>query len=173
MTDDLGVLGRLAGLSEDDFGYGRRLTELRDEMTATLGHRRTRELWKELSPIKRGRIQGERTYAPPALLVAVFDDARAHPDCQEWSNQKILDELGRGAHARWPLRFGATPAGISKSIGRALDGRAKREAEAKARAALLNRNLLADLLLTPDTKSGELLSETQKDGNKSPLRSSD
>lgn len=172
MNDDLGALGRLAALPADpDFGFGRRLMELRNEMVESLGSRRTRELWKELSPVKKGRIAGERTYADIGPLVSVFDLARADPDCREWSVTKIRDALGKNVHARWPLKYGATPAGISKRIGRALLSRAKELEKAKKRDALLRRNLLADLLM--DTKSPALMSGTEIDGLKSPLQSID
>lgn len=173
MTDHPSALQRLAEIpAGTDFGYWNQLKQLRDEMTKALGARRTREIWKQLSPIKKGRIAGERTYADISPLVSVFDAARAHADCADWSDTRIRDALGAEAHARWPLEYGATAAGISKRVGRALLSRAEEAEKAKKRAATLHRNLLADLLMS-DMKSQDLLSGTQNDGVKSPLLPTD
>jgi hypothetical protein len=154
MTEGWNLLSEIALRGSDEDDLRRKLTEIRDQMIRLLGGSKTKKIWRETSPIKRGRVKGERTYDDPAFLVKLYDELRADTNFQHLSATKLREEIGNFADEKWKFKYASTALGVAKALQRALHQRSEQENHAKTASEAIRRNMLAAMLLR-DIKSPE------------------
>ncbi len=146
MAEEMSRLMRLAlsGSTEDELRQ--ELTHTRDRMVRLLGQRKARQIWRDLSPVKPGRIAGERTYRDAAPLVDLYDELRSSEAYKHLSPTKTREEIGKFVHETRRFLYGSTAAGIAKTLGRALQSREQQKRREEMANAAIRRNMLVALL---------------------------
>jgi len=108
--------------------------DLRERFRKVFKEKRARQAWADVNAVRRGRIPGERTYADPEKLLAIYDALRTNPNNNSYTREEIAREIAEAANKHDKFKFGSTVIGITKTITRSLKERERLLAEERAYA---------------------------------------